>query len=146
MSEEPVSNETTDTPTTTEPDIHRVAGNLAPAPGGLTCPTCGASLPDLDAEYERVEEAFNAHSRLLEALGDGVTGEQVMELELAASDLHGATLEGVRTRLRRLRPELADLIDVATEAADYDAWPVWRTYLHRRLRAADHAPGEEPPA
>jgi hypothetical protein len=141
-----VSNETTDEPIATEPDLYRVAGNIAPAPDGPTCPTCGSSLPDLDAEYERVEEAFGAHSRLLEALGDGVTGEQVMELELAASELHGATLDAVRTRLRRLRPDLADVIDLATDATDHDAFPRWRTYLHRRRRAADHAPAEEPPA
>ena len=141
-----MSNETTDEPITTEPDLYRVAGHLAPAPDGRTCPTCGSSLPDLNAEYERVEEAFGAHSELLEALRDAVTHEQFMQLELAASELHGATLEAVRTRLRRLRPELADLVDLATDATDHDAWPVWRTYLKRGRRAADRAPGEGPPA
>jgi hypothetical protein len=57
------ANHTTDVPEGTEPDLFRIAGQLAAPPGGALCPTCGTVLPDLDREQELIEDALGAHSK-----------------------------------------------------------------------------------
>lgn len=129
---------TMDTTDHTSParSVYHVAGSNSPAPEAATCPTCGAVLPDLIREQDQIDAALDAHSEILEGLGDALTHEQFAHLEAAASDIFIATENAIRTRLLRLRPELADLIDLAAGVADYDAYPTWRTRLMAERRHA----------
>jgi hypothetical protein len=88
------------------------------------CPTCRRPLPDL-AEEKAGDAALGDHSRLLERLAPGIGDEAFRALEMAAGNIYVQTEWAIRARLLRLRPELADLIDLATGTIDSD-WYVMR--------------------
>ncbi|MGD9890699.1 MAG: hypothetical protein AB7R89_11555 [Dehalococcoidia bacterium] len=96
----------------------------------ITCPTCQQALPNFAVE-KAYEAALGEHSKLVEALAGRITSDEWSELEQAAGDVHWVTLHAIRARLLRLRPDLADLIELATGDLNH-RWQEWVQYGERR--------------
>jgi hypothetical protein len=103
------------------------------------CPTCRRPLPDLAAE-KAYEAALREHSRLLERLAPDLDHTAFLELEVAAGMIMVATEAAIGARLRRLRPELADLTDLATGRIDADWWVMRQPWEGKEVDAEEDAP------
>ena len=84
------------------------------------------------------DQALNKHSRLLEALRDrgAITHGELLDLELVAGDVHTETLVSLGARLKRLRPELADRIEVAMGESGHP-WYAFRQYGESGFQGSD---------